>query len=889
MSRYRSYGRLDDQYRSEGDTAFTKMNSRVRPTQLQPGEVQLSQNGRMEVDGTWQPRKGLLTLSGAITIDADAIRLPFPISAAQRQSNVVTLTLVDTPNTAFVPGQTIFIEGLTGYSTNPNGAQTLTSVSFANKQLTFAQTASNESFSTSATSLAFPAGSAITRLGYVITGASVNGNSNVATLTSATAFDSAFGVGDSITVGGLGFSTTDPNGVKTIASVSGTTLTYSLTASGNETYTTSANSLVDLGSLFILNDDGANEVFGSGVFSDPNSDSADDIIFTATNNVCDILRLRDRAKFKVRYPGSNTISGRCDLLQAFNKVYIFRGKQTTLESTPIITSKAITSATRSGNTITVNCTDHGRSVNDFVTLIGLGNFTTDPNGVYKVATAPTVNQFTVTSTASGTETFNASGAVAEYFNDFTLVPSGAYTIPSYIIDTAVEATDGQVTVTEANHGLALGEDLEIIKASSPIDLFAKQSVKVSEVPSVSIFSFNLDVENISLGQNVNLVLSKPRAISYFIHQPATPFAVLNQRRLWMPYFNTSDSSPVKRPNQDEIVASDILNGDTFDVLGGSFKITGGSSDFIVGLEPFTENKLLCFCRRSIHQLDGVSGSLADVQVNVVTPDLGCSARRSIVQIANKIFFLSDQGVYGLEFLDLYNLRGLEVALSEAITPIMKRINQDYVDKAVGAYFDNRYWLAIPIDGAVENNVILIWNTINGGWESIDRVNNVSFNVRDMIVAREGTKNSLYITTSEGGVHQIDGFDGGDQISVESGVSVPQTLDVQSILTTREYDGDTLDRKFFARSEVHVKSDTDSVSDASISFTSSDPDQTSAATTISGVFGANLAQGEDASIRTSVRLRGYGCSATITPTAGRPLVRAVKLDARITDRSRTSTQ
>ena len=231
---------------------------------------------------------------------------------------------------------------------------------------------------------------------------------------------------------------------------------------------------------------------------------------------------------------------------------------------------------------------------EFGSLIGLGNFTTDPNGVYKVATAPTVNQFTVTSTASGTETFNASGAVAEYFNDFTLVPSGAYTIPSYIIDTAVEATDGQVTVTEANHGLALGEDLEIIKASSPIDLFAKQSVKVSEVPSVSIFSFNLDVENISLGQNVNLVLSKPRAISYFIHQPATPFAVLNQRRLWMPYFNTSDSSPVKRPNQDEIVASDILDGDTFDVLGGSFKITGGSSDFIVGLEPFTENKLYAF-------------------------------------------------------------------------------------------------------------------------------------------------------------------------------------------------------------------------------------------------------------------------------------------------------
>ena len=113
MSRYRSYGKLDDQYRSEVDTAFLRMNARLRPSQLQPGEVQLSQNGRMQKDGTWQPRKGLLTLSGAITISADAIRLPFAISAAQRDSNVVTITLSETPNSAFVPGNTIFIEGLT--------------------------------------------------------------------------------------------------------------------------------------------------------------------------------------------------------------------------------------------------------------------------------------------------------------------------------------------------------------------------------------------------------------------------------------------------------------------------------------------------------------------------------------------------------------------------------------------------------------------------------------------------------------------------------------------------------------------------------------------------------------------------------------------------------
>lgn len=804
MSRYRSYGKLDDQYRSDGDTAFVRMNARLRPSQLQAGEVQLSQNGRMDRDGTWQPRKGLLTLSGAITINADAIRLPFPISAAQRNANVVTLTLSDTPNSAFVPGNNIFVEGLTGFTTDPNGSHTLVSVSFVNKQLTFAQSGNNESFNTSATSLVFPASSAVTELD------------------------------------------------------------------------------------FTLNDDGVNEVYGSGVFSDPNSDNTDDYIFTATNNVCDILRLRDRVKYKVKYPGSNTISGRCSLLQAFNKVFIFRNDKTSFESTPVLTSKSISSASRSGTTITVNCTGHGRSVGDFVTLVGLGNYTKDPNGVYKVVTAPSANQFTVTSTDSSSETFNVSGATAQYFNDFTLVQSGDYTVPSYIIDTAIEATNGQVTVTETSHGLDQGDDLEIIKADSPLDLFAQQSVKVAEVTDANTFKFNLDVENVSLGQSVNLVLSKPQAISYFVHQPATPFAVLNQRRLWMPYFYDSSASPQKRSNNDEIIASDILDPDTFDAIGGSLKITGGSSDFIVGLEPFTEDKLVVFARRSIHQVNGVSGSLLDVRVNVVTPDIGCSARGSIVQIANKIFFLSDQGVFGLEYLDAYNLRGLETPLSEPIQPYVDRINQDYIDKAVGAYFNNRYYLAVPLDSSTENNTILVYNLINGGWESIDSVNSTGFNVRDMLVAREGSENALYITTSQGGVHRIEGSDSGDQISVQAGVSVPETIDVNSILTTREYDINTIDRKFFARSELHLKSDTDSTSDATISFTSSDPDATRTGASISGTFGSALAQDEDASLRTSVRLRGFSCSATITPSQGRPFVRAVKIDARLADRSQTST-
>ena len=60
VSRYRSYGKLDDPFTSEGDTFFLRMNARLRPNQLKPGEVALSKNGRMNKDGTWQTRKGLI-------------------------------------------------------------------------------------------------------------------------------------------------------------------------------------------------------------------------------------------------------------------------------------------------------------------------------------------------------------------------------------------------------------------------------------------------------------------------------------------------------------------------------------------------------------------------------------------------------------------------------------------------------------------------------------------------------------------------------------------------------------------------------------------------------------------------------------------------------------
>ena len=99
--------------------------------------------------------------------------------------------------------------------------------------------------------------------------------------------------------------------------------------------------------------------------------------------------------------------------------------------------------------------------NDYVTISGIQNFTTDPNGAYLVTSA-TANSFTYKIENIGSETYNVFGADAGYFSNFTNVKSGQYTMPSYIVDSSASSSSGIVTISESNHGLELGEELTIV-------------------------------------------------------------------------------------------------------------------------------------------------------------------------------------------------------------------------------------------------------------------------------------------------------------------------------------------------------------------------------------------------------------------------------------------
>ena len=304
--------------------------------------------------------------------------------------------------------------------------------------------------------------------------------------------------------------------------------------------------------------------------------------------------------------------------------------------------------------------------------------------------------------------------------------------------------------------------------------------------------------------------------------PAAEYGVYHQRRLAVPYrysVNNAQNSYTDRKIFDEILLSDILDTDTYDQVYGQFRFNAGRSDFNVGMHSFSDDKLIVFNRNSIHIVLG-SGELKTASSQLITDEIGLLARNSIVQVGNQVLFLSDNGVYGMNFMDLYNLRGNDVPLSEPINETLKDINRDFASKAVATYFDNKYYIAIPTntfaDGTSNtagiNNKLLIYNFLNKNWESIDNVGSADvdghpiteFEFSNLLVAGSGSKRAVYVTNDDGGVHKLEEHDDGiDRVITDIGGAKVQVR-VDGSATTRMFNFNSIDRKKFNNFEMHIQ-------------------------------------------------------------------------------------
>ena len=302
-------------------------------------------------------------------------------------------------------------------------------------------------------------------------------------------------------------------------------------------------------------------------------------------------------------------------------------------------------------------------------------------------------------------------------------------------------------------------------------------------------------------------------------------------------------------------------------------------------------------------------------MQLLTDEVGLIARKSIAQVGDQVIFLSDNGVYGLKFVDRFNLRGTEIPISESIQKTIDRINKEEASKAVAVYFDNRYYLAVPLnkeivtinsDGnqvvttetALFNNAILIYNFLNKSWESIDTVNDelidAPFEFHNLIVAGEGNERGVYVVNEDGGLHRLETeVDGRDRvITTIQSVANPTTQEsrIQGSVTTRMFTLKSIDRKKWNNFELHMQSSADNSSDFDISVTTENVDNTVQLNSVSELLGNEVLPNEDVSVRGRIgNLRAYGIQMTLTNTLGRPRFRSIKVAGGETFRSTSSVE
>lgn len=185
---------------------------------------------------------------------------------------------------------------------------------------------------------------------------------------------------------------------------------------------------------------------------------------------------------------------------------------------------------------------------------------------------------------------------------------------------------------------------------------------------------------------------------------------------WSINFGDRAIFPIEK---DELGASQINNYQIYDPILNRYRINSGSSDYIVGAYPYAQNNVIIGKRHSFDLLVNFVGDLSNASMQILNTEIGISARRSGVMIGKYLWFLSDNGVYRIGEIIQDLIETQPVPISDKIKPLIDRINGAYAHTAVGTAHDIYYYLAVPIDGALAPNAVLVCNTVTQEWESLD--------------------------------------------------------------------------------------------------------------------------------------------------------------------------
>ena len=451
------------------------------------------------------------------------------------------------------------------------------------------------------------------------------------------------------------------------------------------------------------------------------------------------------------------------------------------------------------------------------------------------------------------------------------------------------------TVNVLAHGYSADSRVRIEGSSS-----AAFSGHEYQIASTATDSFTIAVPTgTTPDASANIRVRRVKPPIYWSGDPTTGFVRttagipnvgISYRRMrstaWASYINGRLIVPDGKQN---VMLSDVYSPDVFDPFWASFRVGVGGDDRIMAVHAWVEGAFLVFCRKSIwlaevNQFPSTDGSAFSIdtpvsKLTLLTDEVGCSARQTIATAGQFIYFLSDAGVYRLDSkLDL-KLRGETKPLSDPIANQLETLNADLIEYSVGLYFDNRYFLAVPLANATENNNgVFIYNQLNEQWESQDIY---GFGVANFVVSNLNNRRRILISNRAGKLMLLDEIEAGDQSpDAEADVTTP----VPGRIVTRRYGMGTMSSKRFTR----VLADAVLPSTGSIRVTANLRNPDTNEVLVPGLENTT-GSGNDYSLKLPIRRKAHYAEITIETLAARPEIRNVSVEAALAGLPQTDTK
>ena len=421
-----------------------------------------------------------------------------------------------------------------------------------------------------------------------------------------------------------------------------------------------------------------------------------------------------------------------------------------------------------------------------------------------------------------------------------------------------------IMITAANHGYSTGDVVKITDVGGNTNANGTHFITVTDGDQ---FSLNGVAGNSGY-------TSGGLAVTESSDLPSADFAVYMRNRLCVP------------ANVDEVQYSDVLSESSF-AATNYFKYNTGTSDAIVSMLPVMDDGMLILKRHSI-MLQTSIGNLAQTTITEVTRQMGCVSRKSAITVGGAVFFLSDSGVYSIDFgirgqdkvgTPITAMRISDNPLSHPIHDVIETIDFEAAVKESSAiFFNNRYWLAVPIQGtgSAKASKILVYNVNLKNWESVD-VPAASIYFDDFATGVYGKAQRLFVVSSSGKLLLLDENATGADESGNGGSATSTDLTWKA--RTRGYTLNDLGVKRWLTAQASLAvNNAASTRSLTVDVDTQDPDS-STATHVTESFTTV----EDKLVRFGLKKRAYALDMTFQCAGGAPELRKAQVEAIQSDR------